>query len=266
MLKQVLAVLVLVGLIEGASIEKAKMLNNHGLKDEAKHELIDVIFGTSGAEAKADAYYYLGNIALTERKVTVAISTWRELIEKYPNSKRVVEVQQQIEVLRVGLSDTLAVMSENITAQLYLQKAEFWGMHYVSDNFVIETAYIPIAQRIEAGFKWLDKVIAEFPGTAEAEKAYEYKFFQLYNEVSPFSYDHIFTNNMNKLISLFEEFEATFPKSTLLQMFRFQIAQLYMKDKNFEAAAPWLNKIIETEGDRDSLYKQIAQYRLQIRK
>ena len=127
MLKQVLAVLVLAGVIEGASIEKAKMLNTHGLKDAAKQELIDVIFGTSGGEAKADAYYYLGNIALTERKVTVAISTWRELVEKYPNSKRVVEVQQQIEVLRVGLSDTLDTALGNMEAQLYLQNAEFLG-------------------------------------------------------------------------------------------------------------------------------------------
>ena len=264
MLKQVLAVLVLAGVIEGASIEKAKMLNTHGLKDAAKQELIDVIFGTSGTEAKADAYYYLGNIALTERKITAAISTWRELVEKYPNSKRVVEVQQQIEVLRVGLSDTLDTALGNMEAQLYLQNAEFLGMHYVSNNFVISTADLP---RIEAGFKWLDKVIAEFPGTAEAEKAYKYKFFRLYNEVNPLSYEHIFTNNMNKLISLFEEFKAAFPKSTSLQMFRFQIAQLYIThEMEVKAAAPWLNKIIETEGDRDSLYKQIAQYRLKMRK
>ena len=264
MLKQVLAVLVLVSIIEGASIEKAKMLNTHGLKDAAKQELIDVIFGTSGTEAKADAYYYLGNIALTERKITAAISTWRELVEKYPNSKRVVEVQQQIEVLRVGLSDTLDTALGNMEAQLYLQNAEFWGMLYVSNHFVISTADLP---RIEAGFKWLDKVIAKFPGTAEAEKAYKYKFFQLYREVMPLSYEHIFTNDMNKLISLFEEFEAAFPKSTSLQMFRFQIAQLYIThEMEVKAAAPWLNKIIETEGDRDSLYKQIAQYRLKMRK
>ena len=264
MLKQVLAVLVLAGMIEGASIEKAKMLNTHGLKDAAKQELIDVIFGTSGTEAKADAYYYLGNIALTERKITAAISTWRELVEKYPNSKRVVEVQQQIEVLRFGLSDTLDTALGNVEAQLYLQNAEFWAMHYVNNNFVIQTADLP---RIEAGFKWLDKVIAKFPGMAEAEKAYKYKFFQLYNEVSPISYEHIFTNDMNKLISLFEEFEAAFPKSTSLQMFRFQIAQLYIThEMEVKAATPWLNKIIETEGDRDSLYKQIAQYRLKMRK
>ena len=83
----------------------------------------------------------------------------------------------------------------------------------------------------------------------------------------PLSYEHIFTNDMNKLISLFEEFEAAFPKSTSLQMFRFQIAQLYIThEMEVKAAAPWLNKIIETEGDRDSLYKQIAQYRLKMRK
>ena len=265
MLKQVLAVLVLVSIIEGASIEKAKMLNTHGLKDAAKQELIDVIFGTSGTEAKTDAYYYLGNIALTERKITAAISTWRELVEKYPNSKRVVEVQQQIEVLRVGLSDTLDTALGNMEAQLYLQNAEFLGMHYVSKNFVIETALLPD----EAGFKWLDKVIAKFPDTAEAEKAYKYKFFRLYHDVSISiaAYEHIFTNKMNKLISLFEEFEAAFPKSTSLQMFRFQIAQLYIThEMEVKAAAPWLNKIIEAEGDRDSLYKQIAQYRLKMRK
>ncbi|MCE2433270.1 MAG: hypothetical protein J4F29_10175 [Candidatus Latescibacteria bacterium] len=75
MLKQVLAVLVLAGVMEGASIEKARMLNIHGLQYAAKQELMDVIYGASGAETKADAYYYLGNIALTERKVTAAIST-----------------------------------------------------------------------------------------------------------------------------------------------------------------------------------------------
>lgn len=257
MLKQVLAVLVLAGMIEGASIEKAKMLNTHGLKDAAKQELIGVIFGTSGTEAKADAYYYLGNIALTERKITAAISTWRELVEKYPNSKRVVEVQQQIEVLRVGLSDTLDVVLENVTANLYLRNAEFWleNLRPIS-GIGIDTWGLP---RSEAGFKWLDKVIEEFPGTNEAEKAYKYKFFRLELEAGANIIE------INKLISLFDAFEAAFPESTSLQMFRFQIAQLYIRKKNFEAADQWLNKIIETAGDGDSFYKQLAQYRLKIR-
>ena len=290
MLKQVLVVLVLAGVIEGASIEKARMLNIHGLKDAAKQELIDIIYGTSGPEAKADAYYYLGNIALTERKVTVAISTWNELVEKYPNSKRIVEVQQQIEVLKVGLSDTLDVVLENITAQLYLRYAEFW-LENLNTIPQIEGSGLPSD---EAGLKWLDKVITEFPGTAEAEKAYKYKLFIFLKQANNLRnvkshYEKraktasrknwrteaqeealktgiLISKNLITLGSLFDAFEATFPESTLLQMFRFQIAQLYMKEKNFEAADQWLNKIIEAAGDGDSFYKQLAQYRLKIRR
>ena len=298
MLKQVLAVLVLAGVIEGASIEKAKMLNTHGLKDSAKQELIDVIYGASGAEAKADAYYYLGNIALTERKVTVAISTWNELVKKHPNSKRVVEVQQQIEVLRTGLSDTLDVVLENITAQLYLRNADFW-LKNLSTTPQIDGSGLPLD---EVGLKWLDKVIAEFPGTAEAEKAYKYKLFFLITKAKTLSdsksnneflgkepqYEIFIETEYDKnrraehrekaliagiklitvksnLRYLFDEFEATFPESSLLQMFRFQIAQLYMKEKNFEAADQWLNTIIEVAGEGDSFYKQLAQYRLKNR-
>lgn len=228
MLKQVLVVLVLAGGIEGASIEKARMLNIHGLKDAAKQELIDVIYGMSGAEAKADAYYYLGNIALTERKVTVAISAWNELAEKYPNSKRIVEVQQQIEVLKVGLSDTLDVVLENITAQLYFRQAEFWMENEnVSTIFKINTSTLP---NYEAGLKWLDKVITEFPGTAEAEKAYKYKLFIFLKQANNLKFPNYLRNSKSysekraksliTLGSLFDAFEAAFPESTILIFFQ----------------------------------------------
>ncbi len=292
MLKQMLTLLLLAGVIEGASIEKAKMLNTHGLKDAAKQELIDVIFGTSGAKVKADAYYYLGNIALTERKVTAAISTWREWVEKYPNSKRVAEVQQQIELLSTGLSDTLDTVLENMEAQLYFLHAEFWLEDYYKTPFPISDSGLP---KKEMGLKWWDKVIAEFPGTAEAEKAYKHKLLFLIDEAisllsSKFRKEieakyreearkearkdgAALITVMSELRYLFDSFEAAFPKSTLLQMFRFQIAQLYLeveryknkKEKDFEAADQWLNKIIEAAGDGDSFYKQLAQYRLKHR-
>lgn len=310
MLKQLLVGLVIAGVIEGASIEKAKMFNIHGLKDEAKQELIDVIYGTSGADAKADAYYYLGNIALTERKVTVAISTWNELVKKYPNSKRVVEVQQQIEGLKAGLDDTLAVVLENVTANLYLRYAKYWLIDYSPPP--ISTFGLSDEVQEEAGLKWLDKIIVEFPGTAEAEQAYKHKLSVLLKkaqnkakpivsdiqsqermrrweeairvlgkekEKMPSSHDAQMNNSvleairesdelqnvMSKLIALFDEFEAAFPKSTSLQRFRFGIAQFYTDTKDFEAANQWFNKIIKKEGDGDSFFKQLAQYRLKIR-
>ena len=301
MLKQVFAVLVLAGMVEGASIEKAKMLNTHGLTDAAKQELIDVIYGASGAEAKADAYYYLGNIALTERKVTAAISTWNELVKKYPNSKRVVEVQQQIEGLQAGLDDTLAVVLENVTANLYLRYAKYWLIDYSPPP--ITTFGLSDEIREEAGLKWLDKIIVEFPGTAEAEQAYKHKLFTLLEKAKDKRKDIVsdvlfqekmsrliprttqpkerqgrnesvseaihesdeLQNVMSKLIALFNEFEAAFPKSTSLQRFRFGIAHFYINAKDFESADQWFNKIIEEEGGNDSFYKQLAQYSLKFR-
>ena len=40
-----------------ASIDKAGMLNQHGLTKEAKAELIDVIFSKAGNASKAQAYH-----------------------------------------------------------------------------------------------------------------------------------------------------------------------------------------------------------------
>ena len=56
-----------------ASVEKAAMLNQHGLTQEAKSELIDVIFSWSNGSEKAQAYYLLGSIAFDENNVFVAI-------------------------------------------------------------------------------------------------------------------------------------------------------------------------------------------------
>ena len=53
----------------GASLDKAKMLQLHGLTLEAKKELIEVIFSRQNAKNKAKAYYILGNIAFEEDKL-----------------------------------------------------------------------------------------------------------------------------------------------------------------------------------------------------
>ena len=133
---------VLCGLCEGASIEKAKMLNTHGLRNEAKKELIDVIFGKSVAEDKAEAYFILGNIAFTEKNISAAIETWTTLLEKYPNSSHVHFIKDKIQQLSEHIEGTIDETSDNITARYYFKNAEFWSKDR-SKIFRIDNSWIP---------------------------------------------------------------------------------------------------------------------------
>jgi hypothetical protein len=65
-----------------ASVEKATMLSQHGLTQQSKSELIDVIFGNSDDSSKAQAYYFLGNLAFDGNNIAVALDSWRELVKK----------------------------------------------------------------------------------------------------------------------------------------------------------------------------------------
>ena len=79
-----------------ASVEKAGMLNQHGLTQEAKSELIAVVFSNSADSDKAQAYYSLGSIAFEENKISVALDSWRDLVKKYPNSNQAKTVENRI--------------------------------------------------------------------------------------------------------------------------------------------------------------------------
>ncbi|KKL79746.1 hypothetical protein LCGC14_2011710, partial [marine sediment metagenome] len=60
-----------------ASYQKAEMFNRHGLVRESKAELINIIFSNASITEKAQAYYLLGLIAYTEKKVNKALKSWR---------------------------------------------------------------------------------------------------------------------------------------------------------------------------------------------
>jgi len=77
----------LCGSVSAASLQKATMYNEHGLRAEAKQELIDVIFSKASQNDKAEAYYLLGSIAFDERSISVALDSWKTLVAKYPKSK-----------------------------------------------------------------------------------------------------------------------------------------------------------------------------------
>src|SRR3989338_11695282 len=54
----------------GASFQKAEMLNQQGLVSESKAELVEVIFSKAVDAEKTQAYFLLGSIAFSEKKVS----------------------------------------------------------------------------------------------------------------------------------------------------------------------------------------------------
>ena len=112
---------------EAASVRKAKMLNEHGLRAEAKRELVDVLFSAAGGNEKAEAYYLLGSIAFSEKRITTALNTWNSLVEEYPGSKHAALVNDKASELAEIVGESTDEAINNAVAQSYLRHAEFWS-------------------------------------------------------------------------------------------------------------------------------------------
>ena len=147
-----------------ASLEKAAMFNKHGLRNEAKKELIEVIFSKAPPSDKAEAYYLLGSIAFDERRVSVALDSWKIIVVKYPKSKEAALVKDRITELAEIVGESTGESIKNAIAQSYLRHADFWsrGKDLL---FNIDSSWI---SSVESAIKWYDKVLREFPKTASA--------------------------------------------------------------------------------------------------
>lgn len=248
-----------------ASLEKAIMYNQHGLKDKAKSEFIDLIFNKSSRSDKAEAYYFLGAIAFDERKISVALDSWKTLVTKFPKSKQAKLVKGKISELAEIVGESAEKSIKNAVARSYLRHAHFWSRRK-NQGFTIDSSWI---LKVEAANKWYDKVISEFPKTPAAELAYKNKLRTILGWKEPGRYgssggiEENFLKYMPLLLETFAAFERDFPQSGSLQAFRYQIAQAYWSNKEWQNTKKWLNKIISVAGDRDSFYKDLAKRRLQ---
>ena len=279
--------------ILAASLEKAILLNEHGLATEAKRELIDLIFERgSKKDDKAQAYYLLGNIAFGEDRIKAAFNSWKDLVDKYPNSEEAGLVRDRITELSEIVVGSAKESLDNAVARSYLRHAEFWSKDK-RDVFMIDSSWI---SNINAAVKWYDKAITEFPKSEASRIAYNGKLKTLLGWKEPSrdgeSYGieasfyrmlppHLlsgrekvealtaqakakasFTKYMPILLQTFEEFEKDHPDASTLQAFRYQIAQVYWKHKKWNATREWLNKIIDKAETNDSFYRDLAERRL----
>jgi tetratricopeptide (TPR) repeat protein len=250
--------------VYGASYPKAEMLNEYGLVGEAKAELIDVIFSTLPETEKAKAYYLLGSIAFSENKVSTALESWRQLMNKYPTSKEALLVKDRIKELAEIVGDAGKESIDNAIAQSYLRHGDFWskGKDY---KFTIDSSWIP---KVEAAITWYDKVIKEYPNSMASRVAYEEKMRTLLGWEDPgrdgaaYGIRKSFGTYMPQLLETFNAFEKAYPNASTMQAFRYQIAQAYWGNKDWAKTREWFNLVIEKAGESDSFYKETAQARL----
>lgn len=249
----------------GASFQKAEMLNQQGLASESKAELVEVIFSKAVDAEKAQAYFLLGSIAFSEKKVIIALETWKQLVNKYPTSKEAALVQDRIQQLAEVVGEISKESVDNAIAESYLRHGDFWsqGKDY---KFTIDTSWI---QNVEAANKWYDKVIKEFPGTKASRVAYEEKMQTLLGWRAPgrdgdsYGVKNDYRKYMPELLGTFSAFEKEHPNAPSLQAFRYQIGQAWWSVKGWDESRKWFNLVIEKSGDGDSFYKDAATRRLQ---
>ena len=247
-----------------ASIEKAIMLNQHGLVKEAKVELIDIVFSKSDDSSKAQAYYLLGSIAFEDNKINVALDSWRELSKKYPNSDQAKMVKDRINELAEIVGESVKESIENAVALSYLRHGDFWSKRK-SEIFTIDSSWIP---KVETAIKWYNKVISEYPKSTASRVAYQNKMHTLLGWEEPGQYgskhgiEESFYKYIPQLLETFTAFEKEHPNASTLQAFRYQIAQAYWSNKDWSKTREWLNLVIKVSGEGDSFYKDLAEKRL----
>ena len=277
------AAILLVGIAEGASLDKARMLHLHGLTIDAKKELIEVIFSKEKATHKAEAYYMLGTLAFEQNDISAALETWTQLIGDFPNSDQAKLVKDRIKLLSESIGEASRNPLENIVAQSYLRNAEFWS-EGKSKRFVITPPSGLL--KMEVAISWYDRVIQEFPQTTASRIAYEGKMLILIGWVgweNIGSSDDVavaqtnFEHYMPQLVETFSVFERDYPEASTLQAFRFQIVQQYYHtamltkalgwyslgldktDHYRNQAREWLNLVIEKAGEQYTFYRDIAE-------
>jgi tetratricopeptide (TPR) repeat protein len=251
------------GTARGQSIDIAKDYYVHNVKGKAIESFIEIFHSSKAPEVRAEALYYMGQIAFDEDNYSAAFDDWTKLITDYPASRQAVEIKGRLVQMREVMGKVSSASISSTVAGAYLRNGDFWSK---SDRiFMIDASWLP---SVELANAWYDKIIAEFPGSEGAEIAYQRKLFTIlgWKELgeygSAYGVRENYTKYMPLLLETFASFEAAFPNSPYLQGFRYQIAQAYWNHKDWSNAREWLNKVVQAGGGQPSFYTETAKARL----
>ena len=223
------------------SLDRAELFRTHGLISEAKKEYIEIVTdGDFYDEDKAAALSSLGDIAFSENKVALAVSTWNELITKYPESPQAEQIKTRLSQLADVVKSVEDQSVDNVVAQAYIGHGDWWSKNK-EEVTTIDSSWIPMDQ---VALGWFDKVISEFPKTQAARVAYVKKFQVVLGWTDPGEYGETYgvkkSRNVADLVSVFEQFSSDFPHDENLQRLRYTIAQEYWSDRKFTETKEWL--------------------------
>jgi len=235
----------------------------HGLVEDAKRGFIGVTFDSAATDAeKAGALSALGDIAFDQNNIGLAISTWRELIERFPESEEAKLVDERLDQIGEIVETTATGTLDNQIARSHLRNGDWWSRGR-EEGITIDTSWIP---RDEAALQWYDRVISEFPGTPSATIALKRKFQTVYGWEEPGQYGQTYgvkrTGQVQNLIDVFTQLETADPADADLQRFRFMIAQSFWAHQKFDETREWLQKIIDADEGRGGFYADLAEWRL----
>ena len=246
-------------------LAKAALFKQHGLNEDSKRELILILTAKGDDTLKAKAQYLLGMIAFDQNQIRLALETWQNLVATYPESEEAKLVKERINDLAQIVGESQKESLNNAVAESYLRHAGFWSRGK-SEVFSLDTSWIP---NVDAAVKWFDRTIAEFPKSTAARIAYEEKMKTLLGWEEPGQYGNKHGVKASpqayipKLVETYKQFEAEFPDAATLPAFRFQIAQAYWGEKDWENSKEWLNSIIEKSSSSDTFYVDLARRRLE---
>ena len=251
--------------VTAQGLERAKTFHRHNLPEKAKELLINTIHSTkSSATTRAEALYWLGQISFEEGRYDTAMEDWNKLIKEFPQSSRAKEINQRLAQLKEVISQVSDSTISSVIAQSYIRNGDFWSE--TETKFVIDSSWMP---QVEMAIKWYDRVVEEFPGSTAADVAFRKKLFALLGWKKPGRYGSSYgvKNNFGKympqVLKTFQEYSEQFPDASHLQGFRYQIAQAYWVNEDWDQTRDWLQKIIEAGGDGETFYVQTAEARLQ---
>lgn len=243
--------------------EQPRTYYEHGLVEDAKRGFIGVIFDRSATDdEKANALSSLGDIAFDQNQIGLAIRTWRELIEEFPESEEAQLVGDRLDQIGEIVETTSSNTLENQIARSHIRSGDWWSRGK-EEGITVDTSWIP---RDQAALQWYDRVISEFPGSPSATIALKKKFQTVYGWKEPGKYGETFgvknSGQVEDLITVFTDLEEADPEDADLQRFRYMIAQSYWEHRKFNETRAWLQKIIDADAGKGGFYADLSEWRL----
>jgi tetratricopeptide (TPR) repeat protein len=247
------------------ALDIASDFHRHKISEKAKEKFLTIYHDpNSNDEAKSQALYLLGQMAFEEGDYTVALEDWEILIERFPESKQTIEIANRLSQFREIITHDTESTIFSVVAKSYLNNGDFWSN--AKSTFHIDYSWMP---NVELAIGWYDKILKEFPQTNASDIAYRRKLFTLIGWKEPGregeSYGTYadFKQYMPQVMQTFSEYQTKYPKSQYLQGFRYQIAQVYWFQKDWNNAKIWLQNVIDSAHGDETFYSQTAKARLE---